>query len=143
MAFPLATPHLQSSQNLNLDTQISHSTFQYQNVRWTTRLRGGLISLVHQHAIQTRAADTGEITAIALMGTDVERIVHGMGMLHETWSALLDIAVASWLLGLQLSLACLAPIILVSGQWRSHTSSLCSHDTRPPADCDLKQSSLV
>ncbi|KAI8290846.1 ABC transporter atnG [Colletotrichum sp. SAR 10_98] len=47
------------------------------------------------------------------MGTDVERIFGAMSMFHTTWGSLLDIAVASWLLGLQLSLACLAPIVLV------------------------------
>lgn len=57
----------------------------------------------------------GEITAITLMGTDVERIVHGMQLFHEVWGSLLDIAIASWLLGQQLFLACLAPIILVIG----------------------------
>ncbi|GKT41790.1 ABC transporter atnG [Colletotrichum spaethianum] len=36
-----------------------------------------------------------------------------MSMFHAVWASLLDIAVASWLLGLQLSLACLAPIVLV------------------------------
>ncbi|KAF5525068.1 ABC transporter atnG [Colletotrichum aenigma] len=64
-------------------------------------------------AINTREADTGDITAVALMGTDVERIHMSMSVFHLLWSSLLDIIIASWLLGLQLSLACLAPIILV------------------------------
>lgn len=58
----------------------------------------------------------GDVTVIALMGTDIERIKGGMGMLHEVWASLLDIAIASWLLGQQLSLACLAPIVLVLGE---------------------------
>lgn len=95
---------------------VATSIFHYHNIRFTTRLRGGLIALVYQHAVHTREVDTGDITAVTLMGTDVERIFHSMGMVHMVWGSLLDIVVASWLLGLQLSLACLAPIVLVLGQ---------------------------
>lgn len=56
------------------------------------------------------------------MGTDVERIVSGLRMLHDVWGALLDVGVATWLLERQLYLACLAPVILVVG--RSTTSVL-------------------
>ncbi|KAL3299574.1 ABC transporter [Colletotrichum asianum] len=96
-----------------LGIAVSNSIFQYHNLRFTTRLRGGLVALIYQQAINTREADTGEITAVALMGTDVERIHMSMSVFHLLWSSLLDIIIASWLLGLQLSLACLAPIILV------------------------------
>ncbi|KAJ0162521.1 Canalicular multispecific organic anion transporter 2 [Colletotrichum tanaceti] len=96
-----------------LGIAVSNSVYQYHNLRFTTRLRGGLIALVYQQAVHTRDVDTGDITAVALMGTDVERIFGAMSMFHMTWGSLLDIAVASWLLGLQLSLACLAPIVLV------------------------------
>jgi hypothetical protein len=50
------------------------------------------------------------------MGADVERILSATGMVHEVWASLLDIGIAAWLLGVQLSLACLAPIILVVGK---------------------------
>ncbi|KAH9237240.1 hypothetical protein K456DRAFT_1759479 [Colletotrichum gloeosporioides 23] len=96
-----------------LGIAVSNSVYQYHNLRFTTRLRGGLIALVYQQAVYTRDVDTRDITAVALMGTDVERIFGAMSMFHTTWGSLLDIAVASWLLGLQLSLACLAPIVLV------------------------------
>ncbi|WYZ45022.1 hypothetical protein EsH8_VIII_000338 [Colletotrichum jinshuiense] len=97
-----------------LGIAVSNSVFQYHNLRFTTRLRGGLIALVYQQAVHTREVDTGDITAVTLMGTDVERIFGAMSMFHSVWGSLLDIVVASWLLGLQLSLACLAPIVLVS-----------------------------
>ncbi|OHE98210.1 ABC transporter [Colletotrichum orchidophilum] len=96
-----------------LGIAVSNSVYQYYNFRFTTRLRGGLIALVYQQAVHTREVDAGEITAVALMGTDVERIFGAMSTFHMMWGSLLDIAVASWLLGLQLSLACLAPIVLV------------------------------
>lgn len=66
----------------------------------------------------------GEITAITLMGTDVERIVRGMEVFHEVWGSLLDVTIASWLLGQQLFLACLAPVILVVGKSTKNCSPL-------------------
>lgn len=58
----------------------------------------------------------GENTAVALMGTDVERIVQGLESLHETWASLLDVAIATWLLERQLGFACLAPIVVIVGK---------------------------
>jgi hypothetical protein len=50
------------------------------------------------------------------MGTDVERIVNGLQSIHEMWASLLEIGIACWLLERQLSLACIAPIVLVAGK---------------------------
>lgn len=74
--------------------------------------RGALLAVIHEHSMRTRAADSGEITAVALMGTDVQRIANGLHFLGDVWAAILDIAIACWLLERQLSLACLAPIML-------------------------------
>ncbi|KAK1456469.1 ABC transporter [Colletotrichum melonis] len=96
-----------------LGIAVNTSVYQYHNFCFATRLRGGLIALLYRQAINTREVDMGEITAVTLMGTDVERIFGAMSMFHSVWASLLDIAIASWLLGRQLSLACLAPILLV------------------------------
>ncbi|KAI1387325.1 uncharacterized protein F4822DRAFT_430081 [Hypoxylon trugodes] len=93
---------------------VSSSIYNYQNFRFITRIRGGLIALVYDRSISRRACDNGETTAMALMSTDVERIVIGMRSFHQTWASLLDIAIASWLLSNQMSVACIAPIILVA-----------------------------
>ncbi|KAJ5279506.1 ABC transporter [Penicillium angulare] len=91
----------------------STSIYQYQNFRFVTKLRGSLIALIYQRTLQTRSADLGEITAVSLMGTDVERIVASLEMFHDTWGSLLEIGIASWLLGRQVSLACVAPLALI------------------------------
>lgn len=68
----------------------------------------------------------GEITAISLVGTDVERIANGLRLFNETWGSLLDIAIACWLLERQLSLACLAPVALVIGiYYHPHSTNSC------------------
>ncbi|KAJ5492161.1 ABC transporter integral membrane type 1 [Penicillium expansum] len=85
----------------------------YRTFRFTIRLRGGLISLIHRQTVRARAVDLGETTAITLMGTDVERIASGFRSIHEMWASLIDIAVAIYLLERQLGVACLVPAVIV------------------------------
>jgi len=100
-----------------MPTQASRSAYTYQDTRFRTRLRGGLIALIYERALQIRAVDAGDITAIAVMGTDVERIFTSLIMLHETWSSVIDVAIATYLLQRQLGLACIAPIVVVSSMF--------------------------
>jgi ATP-binding cassette, subfamily C (CFTR/MRP), member 1 len=105
-----------------LGLAVTRSMYQYQNFRWITRLRGALIGLVYQHALQGKASDRGDITAVTAMGTDVEHIANGMEQFHETWASLLEVGIASWLLERQLFLACIAPILIVLGECYPHNA---------------------
>ncbi|GJN66171.1 hypothetical protein PLICBS_000187 [Purpureocillium lilacinum] len=96
-----------------LGIAISNSTYRYQHSRFRTRMRGSLVALVYEKTLELRAADRGDTTAVTLMGTDVERIAMGMQFVHEVWASVLDVGIASWLLGRQLYLACIAPIVLI------------------------------
>lgn len=80
-------------------------------------MRGGLIGLVYQETMKARTADMGDITAVALMGTDVERIGTALQVVHELWGSLLDMVIAIWLLERQVSLACIAPVALILGTY--------------------------
>ena len=95
-----------------LGLAVSNSIYSYQNARFATRVRGSLLGLIYGHTLKTRAVDLGEITAITVMGTDVERICLGVRSIHLSWSAILDIGIATWLLERQLGAACVAPILL-------------------------------
>ena len=95
------------------DLQISNSSYQYQSLRFVTRLRGGLTALAYQRSLQIREAEQGKVTAMAILGADIPQIVAGFQMIHEVWASLLDVAIATWLLERKLSLACLAPVVLV------------------------------
>ena len=88
----------------------------YQTTRFNTRLRGSLIGLVYKQVARTRAVDASDITAVTLMGTDIERIALRFMSIHESWCALVDIGVAIWLLERQMSVAAVAPIILSVGK---------------------------
>lgn len=87
-----------------------------------------MIALVYQRSLDIRATEGGDVSAVALMGTDIERIASEMDMLHETWACFIDIVIACWLLERQLSLACVAPIALVLGAFcvrPTHPFSIC------------------
>jgi ABC-type siderophore export system fused ATPase/permease subunit len=65
--------------------------------------------------MRARTVDLGEITAVALMGTDVERIGFNFLYIHEIWASIIEIGVAIWLLEQQVFLACLAPVVVILG----------------------------
>lgn len=46
------------------------------------------------------------------MGTDIPRIVESFRAIHEIWATILDISIAAWLLERQLSIACVAPVVV-------------------------------
>ncbi|KAM0240790.1 hypothetical protein ACHAP5_007825 [Fusarium lateritium] len=81
--------------------------------RFVARFRGSLMGIIYQQTLQARPADLGEITAISLVGADVERIAMAMSFVHEVWGCILDLSVAIWLLERQLSVACAAPALVV------------------------------
>ncbi|KAI6762485.1 hypothetical protein HG530_008465 [Fusarium avenaceum] len=97
-----------------LGLAVTNSIYQYQMSRFIARFRGSLIGIIYQQTLQARPADLGEVTAISLVGADVERIAMAMSFVHEAWGCILDISVAIWLLERQLSVACVAPALVVT-----------------------------
>ncbi|KAF3012558.1 hypothetical protein E8E14_000617 [Neopestalotiopsis sp. 37M] len=85
----------------------------YQTTRFIIRLKGGLLGLIYQETMKARACDLGETTAVALIGTDVERIGQNFLLIHELWASIIEIALATWLLEQQVFLACLAPVVVI------------------------------
>lgn len=53
------------------------------------------------------------MTAMAILGADIPQILAGVKVLHEVWASLLDVIIAAWLLERKISLAFLAPFVLV------------------------------
>lgn len=96
----------------------------YQSARFVARVKGGLIGLVYQETMKARTADLGETTAIALMGTDIERIAFNFLQIHELWASVIEIGVAIWLLEQQVFLACLAPVVVILSTYIILGSSL-------------------
>lgn len=90
----------------------STSVTKYQTTRFVARIRGSLIGLIYEKDVALRAVDSRDITAVALMGTDVERISASFIVVHETWATFLEVSIAIWLLERQLAIACVAPVAL-------------------------------
>jgi ATP-binding cassette subfamily C (CFTR/MRP) protein 1 len=93
----------------------SRALASYQSARFVARVKGGLIGLIYQETMKARTADLGETTAIALMGTDIERIGSNFLRIHDLWASVIEIGVAIWLLEQQVSSACLAPVVVILG----------------------------
>ncbi|KAI0484872.1 putative multidrug resistance-associated protein [Xylariaceae sp. FL0804] len=85
----------------------------YGTFRFLTHLRGGLISIIFRHTVELRAIETGSITGLTLMGTDVDRIMVGFRSIHEVWASLLEVAIAIYLLERQLGVASIVPGFIV------------------------------
>lgn len=86
--------------------------------------------------MKARAVDLGETTAVALIGTDVERIGQNFLLIHELWASIIEIGVAIWLLKQQVFLACLAPVVVILSTSIAlvpyvYTSNCCSLITHP------------
>jgi ATP-binding cassette subfamily C (CFTR/MRP) protein 1 len=78
-------------------------------------VRAGLVAMIYRQTTLVKAEDLKNTAAITLMNTDVERIVSSFRYIHETWGALVDVAIALWLLERQLFLACLVPAVIGLG----------------------------
>ncbi|KAF1838182.1 canalicular multispecific organic anion transporter 1 [Decorospora gaudefroyi] len=91
---------------------IAVSTGQYMHLtfRFITQMRGGLISMLYSKATEVPLTDVDTASSITLMSADVERIVTGMETGHEIWANTIEIAIAMYLLELQLGRACAIPI---------------------------------
>jgi ATP-binding cassette subfamily C (CFTR/MRP) protein 1 len=82
------------------------------------------MALVYQQSLQIREAEQGKVTAMAILGADVPQIVASLTLFHEVWASLLDVAIATWLLERNLSLACLAPVVLILSMWTEIVKSM-------------------
>jgi len=80
-------------------------------VRFQTKLRGCLISLLHDKALRSRV-DTNS-NPLMLMNVDVEKTLVGIRPMHEFWACGVSIVIALGLLYSQVGLPFLAPLILL------------------------------
>jgi ATP-binding cassette, subfamily C (CFTR/MRP), member 1 len=75
-------------------------------------VRGCLVSVIYRKTTDVSIVALDDAVAVTLMSIDVERIVSGLAMMHDIWSTLLQIAIASWLLQTELGIAFIVPIII-------------------------------
>jgi len=76
-------------------------------------VRSILIVEIYRKATIARI-DTGrDSAALTLMSTDMDRINLGLRSIHDVWASLIQVALSSWMLYLQLGVVFVAPIALV------------------------------
>lgn len=90
----------------------SNSYFHYLNQRVSAKVRGVLVSAIFQKTTELSATSV-DTSVLTFMSTDIERIQRGFQPLHDLWALPLQIALAAWLLYLQLGSAFAAPIAVV------------------------------
>ncbi|KAI1803292.1 putative ABC multidrug transporter [Daldinia bambusicola] len=89
---------------------ISTAFFWYFHHRMIYMVRACLVTAVYAKATEVREDESAPLT---LMSTDVERIMSGIKTLHDIWSNLIEVGLASWLLYNLLGAAFVAPIVIV------------------------------
>ncbi|KAH0429491.1 ABC multidrug transporter [Colletotrichum camelliae] len=92
---------------------ISTALYWYYQERFQSLLRAHLISAIYRKTAEIQHVGDGDSAAVTLMGADVERIYTGLRLMHEVWTNVIQIGLASWLLQRQLGLAFLAPLVIV------------------------------
>ncbi|KAI9150479.1 ABC multidrug transporter B [Paramyrothecium foliicola] len=83
---------------------------QHLTYRAITMARGQLVTALYDKATSMSITSVDPTASLTLMSADIERIDMGWRTAHEIWANLIEIAVAIYLLGRQLGLACLIPL---------------------------------
>lgn len=92
---------------------MSTALYQYKLRRFLTLVRTAGISLIYVTSLHASAEDQDEATTATLMSTDVDRVVTGLELVHETWARLLEVAIGVWLLAMQMGAIAVAPVLVV------------------------------
>lgn len=71
--------------------------------------------MVYDKTLGLHPEDLENSAAVTLMGTDIERIAYNLKQIHELWSSIVEIAIALWLLGRQVGVACVIPLVVSIG----------------------------
>ncbi|KAL7924395.1 multidrug resistance-like protein [Trichoderma austrokoningii] len=101
---------------------VSITQYQWHNSRAVTMMRGSLIPLIYEKTLQVDSTSPSRSTpsgTLTLVSTDIETISGGIMLFHETWSNILEIGIAIYLLERQLGAACVmgvgfAIVIMIS-----------------------------
>ncbi|KAE8452148.1 hypothetical protein EG329_001615 [Mollisiaceae sp. DMI_Dod_QoI] len=77
--------------------------------RVTVQMRGGLVSLIYLKTVDLSVTALEEGAALTLMSTDVERIIQSFVNLHNAWAAIIQVAIALYLLYMTFGAGFIAP----------------------------------
>jgi hypothetical protein len=69
--------------------------------------------MIFNKTLRMSTSTISDAAAITLMSTDIERIGFGLIDMHETYSNIIEVVLALWLLARLLNLATIASMVLV------------------------------
>lgn len=76
------------------------------------KMRGCLVAAIYRKTTDIDPARYDMTAPVALMSTDMERILQGCKDFHEIWANTLQVAISVWLLYRDLGIACVAPAVV-------------------------------
>lgn len=79
-------------------------------------IRGMLTDLTFQDALELDASSSIAGSVLTVVSTDIETAALGLEDIHETWANVLQFGLSIWLLELRISWACIAPVMIASGE---------------------------
>ena len=89
---------------------ITMGQYQHLTFRAITMARGGLISMLFAKSTRLEANAADPASSLTLMSADIERITNGWQVMNEIWANVIEIALAIYLLEVQLGVACVIPL---------------------------------
>lgn len=73
------------------------------------------MSVIYQRTTELHKYKLSDSQAVTLMGTDAERICNSLQSFHGCWISVIEIALAAYLLGREVGLTCVVPIVVSVG----------------------------
>ncbi|KAG4423435.1 hypothetical protein IFR04_003402 [Cadophora malorum] len=88
--------------------------------RFTTMLRGGMISLLYDRTLKLQDGLSTKSAVLTHMSTDLDNAIEFLEKINNIWACALEIAVGTWLLERQVGATCVVPLLValvcVAGQ---------------------------
>ncbi|KAF2834051.1 hypothetical protein CC86DRAFT_451542 [Ophiobolus disseminans] len=91
---------------------VSSAVYWQCNYQALLMVRGMLVTAIYQKTTTVGITAIDNAKAVTLMGTDAERIVRGLSDFHELWSSIVQVALAVWLLAIQVGAAAVGPAVV-------------------------------
>jgi hypothetical protein len=84
--------------------------------RLMLKVRGSLISLIYGSIFRSGSVLSTDTAPLTLMTVDVDKAMIAFEDIHELWINVVHVGIAVYVLALQMSWACVAPIVVCIGK---------------------------
>jgi len=78
--------------------------------RAIVKIRGSLVSCIYEKTLRMPASAKESSEAITLMNADMERVTAGLNHIHDVWGSVIELAIAIYLLQIQIGAGAAIPV---------------------------------